>query len=118
MRPDKGLLGSLVQCKQEFLERLGNVTYRLRRCVRNMRVVFSKDLTSTFVFGVIGELASFSGLKLRTVLRMRLDVFGLVRVKIERQLRVASTSRASLRERSAVRFRGADFQYSPPAVVL
>ena len=61
-----------------------------------MRVVFSRDLTSTLVLGVIGELASFRGLKLSTVLRMRFDVFGLVRIRMERQFRVASTSRASL----------------------
>lgn len=61
-----------------------------------MRVVFSMDFTSTFVFGVIGELASLSGLKLRTELIMRPAVFGLVRTRIERQLRVASTSKASL----------------------
>lgn len=61
-----------------------------------MRVVFSKDLTSTLVFGVIGEFASFKGLKLSTELRMRFDVFGRVRERMERQLRVASTTRASL----------------------
>ncbi len=64
--------------------------------MRNMRVVFSIDLMSTLFFGVIGELASFRGLKLRTELMMRPEVFGRVRIKIERQLRVASTSRASL----------------------
>lgn len=59
-------------------------------------MVFSMDFTSTLVFGVIGELASFSGLKLRMVFRMRADVLGLVRTRTERVLRVASTSRASL----------------------
>lgn len=68
-----------------------------------MRVVFSIDLTSTFVFGVMGELASFSGLKLRTELMIRLDVLGRVRIRIERQFRVASTSRASLWESQPAR---------------
>ncbi len=61
-----------------------------------MRVVFSNDFMSTFVFGVIGELASFKGLKLRTALRMRFDVLGRVRIRMERQFREASTSRTSL----------------------
>jgi hypothetical protein len=59
-------------------------------------VVFSRDFTSTLVLGVMGELASFSGLKFRTALRMRLDVFGRVRMRTERQFKVASTSKASL----------------------
>lgn len=66
-----------------------------------MRVVFSKDLTRTLIFGVIGELANFRGLKLSTVLRMRFVVFGLVLARIERQLMVASTSRTSLCRRLA-----------------
>lgn len=54
------------------------------------------DLTTTLVFGVIGELASLRGLKLRMVFKMRPDVLGLVRTRTERVLRVASTSSASL----------------------
>lgn len=62
-----------------------------------MRVVFSNDFTRTLVFGVMGELASFSGLKLRIVFRIRLDVAGLFRIRIERVFSVASTIIASLR---------------------
>ncbi len=54
------------------------------------------DFTRTFVLGVMGELASFRGLKLRIVFRMRAEVLGLVRTRTERVLRVASTSSASL----------------------
>ncbi len=63
-----------------------------------MRVVFSIDLMSTLVLGVIGELASFRGLKLRTVFKILFEVPGRVRIKTERELRVASTRRASLKE--------------------
>lgn len=62
----------------------------------NIRVVFSIDLTNTFVFGVIGPCASLKGLKLRTAFRIRDDVEGRARTRIDRVLRVASTSRASL----------------------
>jgi hypothetical protein len=72
-----------------------------------MRVVFSIDFTMTFIFGVMGELASFKGLKLRTELMIRPDVFGRVRIRIERQLRVASTTRASLWHRVSSRFEAA-----------
>lgn len=63
-----------------------------------MRVVFSRDFMKTLVFGVMGELASFRGLKFSTELRMRFDVFGRVRTKMERQLIVASTSKTSLQQ--------------------
>lgn len=63
----------------------------------NIRVVFSIDLTKTFIFGVMGELASFRGLKLRTMLRILLEVAGLLRIRIESVFKVASTTRASLR---------------------
>lgn len=62
----------------------------------SIRVVFSMDLTSTRVFGVMGELASLSGLKFMTALRMRLDVDGLLRMRMDRQFKVPSTTRASL----------------------
>ncbi len=71
--------------------------YRLMRWRNNIRVVFSIDFMSTFVFGVMGEFASLRGLKLRTALTILLDVPGLVRIRIERVLSVPSTSRASLR---------------------
>ena len=70
--------------------------YLRRRWVKNMRVVFSSDLMTTLDFGVMGELASFRGLKLRTELRMRLVVLGRVRARMERQFREASTSKTSL----------------------
>lgn len=83
-----------------------------------MRVVFSMDLMSTLFFGVMGELASFRGLKLRTVLMIRLDVFGRVRIRIERQLSVASTTSASLQSYvSMVVSKRADL-ICLPAVVL
>lgn len=59
-------------------------------------VVFSIDLISTRDFGVMGELASLSGLKLKTAFMIRLDVDGLVRIRMDRQLRVPSTTSASL----------------------
>lgn len=98
MRPDMGLLGSLRKMVSKRGHDHNKSPYRLRRCVRNIRVVFSIDRTSTLVFGVMGEFASLSGLKLRTELMIRPDVFGRVRIKIERQLSVASTRRASLRQ--------------------
>lgn len=72
------------------------MTYRLRRCINSILVVFSMDLTSTLVLGVMGELASFRGLKFITALRMRPEVAGLVRTRIDMQFRVPSTTRASL----------------------
>lgn len=71
----------------------------------SMRVVFSIDFTSTRVFGVIGELASFSGLKFRTEFRILLEVVGLVRTRTESVFKVASTSRASLGQSARVSFR-------------
>lgn len=78
---------------------MGNRTeggYRLDRWIRSILVVFSMDFTRTLVLGVMGELASFRGLKLRMVFKMRADVLGLVRTRTDKVFRVASTSRASL----------------------
>lgn len=61
-----------------------------------MRVVFSIDFTKTLFLGVIGELASLRGLKLRTAFVILFDVLGRVRIRMDRRLRVASTRRASL----------------------
>lgn len=66
------------------------------RWMSSILVVFSIDLTRTRVRGVMGELASLRGLKLITALRIRLDVVGLVRIKMDRQFNVPSTTRASL----------------------
>lgn len=68
--------------------------------MRNMRVVFSIDLTMTRSFAVMGELANFMGLKFRTVFMIRLEVFGRVRTRMDRQFSVASTTRASLHDRA------------------
>lgn len=87
-----------------------------------MRVVFSIDLASTRTFGVSGELASLSGLKPMTALRMRLDVDGRVRTRIGRQFSVPSTMSASLRHGSLNQNRPHDVQLLRstiiPAVVL
>lgn len=61
-----------------------------------MRCVFSMDLTMTLFLGVSGELANFKGLKVRRAFRMRLDVPGRVRTRMDMQFRVASTINASL----------------------
>jgi hypothetical protein len=62
-----------------------------------MRVVFSIDLTRTFVLGVKGELeASLKGLKLKRADVMRLDVFGLWRTRMDKVFKVASTTKGSL----------------------
>lgn len=74
----------------------GKCTYRLRICMSSILVVFSIDLTSTRVFGVIGEFASLSGLKFKTAFMIRLDVEGLVRTRMDRAFRVPSTTSASL----------------------
>lgn len=71
-------------------------SYLRDRCMSNIRVVFSIDFTSTFVLGVIGEFASFSGLKFRTVLRILLDVAGRFRTRTDKVFNVASTIKASL----------------------
>jgi hypothetical protein len=87
-----------------------------------MRVVFSIDLASTRVFGVRGELASLSGLKLMTALRMRLEVDGRVRTRIGRQFSVPSTMSASLRHGSLNQYGSHEAwssrRTSIPAVVL
>lgn len=62
-----------------------------------MRVVFSIDLMSTRVRGVIVELASLKGLKLKTALNILFTVLGRVRTRMARELRMASTRRASLK---------------------
>lgn len=72
------------------------MTYRFRRWINSILVVFSIDLTSTLVLGVMGELASFRGLKFMTALRIRPEVAGLVRTRMDRQFKVPSTTRASL----------------------
>lgn len=50
----------------------------------------------TLLRDVSGFVANCSGLKLSKALRIRLEVLGRVLMRIDRQLRVASTTRASL----------------------
>jgi hypothetical protein len=64
--------------------------------MRSSLVVFSIDLTMTRSFGVIGELASFRGLKVKMAFRILLAIGGRARMSIEREFSVASTSTASL----------------------
>jgi hypothetical protein len=98
IRPTCGLFGSLAYglTSAPTYAWFGRQSYRRDTCMSNIRVVFSIDLTMTFVFGVMGVLASFNGLKLRMALRIRLAVTGLIRMRIASVFRVASTTRASL----------------------
>jgi len=64
--------------------------------MRSILVVFSMDLTITRSFGVIGELANLSGLKLRMALRILFAMGGRARMSMEREFKVASMSTASL----------------------
>jgi hypothetical protein len=64
--------------------------------ISSIRVVFSIDFAITRNFGVIGEFASFKGLKFKMALRILLAIGGRERMRIERVFRVASTSTASL----------------------
>lgn len=64
--------------------------------MRNALVVRSMDLIWTLSLGVMGLLANFKGLKLRTVERILLAIDWRDRTRPPRQLRVALTSTASL----------------------
>jgi uncharacterized membrane protein len=70
--------------------------YRLLILMRRSRVVFSIDFTITRSFGVIGELASFRGLKFKIAFKILLAIGGRARMSMEREFNVASTSTASL----------------------
>ena len=50
----------------------------------------------TLDLGVRGELANLNGSKLNRAFKIRVDVPGRVRTRIDKQLMVASTIRASL----------------------
>ncbi len=54
------------------------------------------DLAMTRIFEVIGELASFRGLKFKMAFRILLEMEGRARMRMEREFRVASMSTASL----------------------
>jgi hypothetical protein len=54
------------------------------------------DFTITRSLGVIGELACLRGLKFRITFRILLASWGRARIRMEREFRVASTSKASL----------------------
>lgn len=60
-------------------------------------VVFSIDLIITRLFEVMGEFACFKGLKFKMALRILLAVWGRVRMRMEREFKVASIRTASLR---------------------
>jgi hypothetical protein len=62
----------------------------------NILVVFSMDLTITRSLGVIGELACLRGLKFRMIVKILFARWGRARIRIEREFRVASISKASL----------------------
>jgi hypothetical protein len=47
-------------------------------------------------FGVMGELASFRGLKFKMALRILLAIGGRARMSMDKEFSVASTSTASL----------------------
>jgi hypothetical protein len=64
--------------------------------MRSSLVVFSIDLTITRSFGVMGELASFRGLKFKIAFKILLAIGGRARMSMEREFNVASTSTASL----------------------
>ena len=72
------------------------MAYLLRMWASNTLVVFSIDLAITRIFGVIGELAIFRGLKDRMAFRILLERVGRARMRVEREFRVASISTASL----------------------
>lgn len=61
-----------------------------------IRVVFSIDLAITRSLGVMGEFASFRGLKFKMAFRILLAMDGRARMRMEREFRVASISTASL----------------------
>lgn len=59
-------------------------------------VVFSIDLIITRLFEVMGEFACFKGLKFKMAFKILLAVWGRVRMRMEREFRVASIRTASL----------------------
>jgi len=71
-------------------------THRFNIFTRSAFVVRSIDLIMTRVLGVTGVLASLSGLKLRTVLMILLEMEARVRIRVPSELSVAVTSKASL----------------------
>jgi len=64
--------------------------------MRSILTVFSIDFTVTRSLGVIGELACFKGLKFRMTFKILLERLGRARIKVARELTVASTRTASL----------------------
>lgn len=71
-------------------------THLLTKCIRNILVVFSIDLINTLDLGVMGEFASFNGLKLRTAFMILFEVPGLVLTNTDKEFNVASIRMASL----------------------
>lgn len=68
--------------------------------MHSILVVFSIDLMRTLFLGVMGEFASFKGLKLSTTLMILAEVFGLALIRTESVLSVPSIKRASLDDRT------------------
>ena len=71
-------------------------SYRLRIWIKSTLTVFSIDLAITFIFGVMGPLASLRGLKFKMAFRILLARAGRARMRRERVFKVASMSTASL----------------------
>lgn len=72
--------------------------YRFVTCIKSIRVVFSIDFIMTRDLGVIGEFASFRGLKWRMALRIFWEIGGRARMSIDREFKVASIRTASLED--------------------
>jgi hypothetical protein len=66
-------------------------------------VVFSIDFTITRSLGVIGELASFRGLKFRITFNILLAIRGRARTRREREFKVALTRTVFLPSLARVR---------------
>lgn len=64
--------------------------------MRSILVVFSIDLIITRLFEVMGEFACFNGLKFKMAFKILLAVWGRVRMRVDREFKVASIRTASL----------------------
>jgi hypothetical protein len=71
-------------------------TYLFMMFTSKARVVRSIDFMMTLFLGVMGELASFSGLKLSTLLKILFAAIGRRCISMPKVLRVAVTTKPSL----------------------
>ena len=78
---------SVVQCRQ---------TYLFMIFTSSALVVRSIDLMMTLFLGVMGELASFKGLKLKTLFKILFAAFGRRWINMPKLFNVAVTSNPSL----------------------